>query len=131
MMNVISKSFIFTKNLKEINLKSKKDNTVDNKIGDIGCITLFKNTVHLTNLEELNLNGNREIKKIECGITSESSAVMNENIKYLIKLKGISLNCKNENKVDNKIRDDGCKAIFNRAKYLSNLEQLDLYCNIE
>lgn len=64
--------------------------------------------------------------KIECGITSESSEVMNDNMKYLEKLKEINLGSKKYNKIDNKIGDGGCSAIFSNLKYLPNLEKLEL-----
>lgn len=33
---------------------------------------------------------------------------------------------KSKNKIENEIMDEGCKSIFNVAKYLSNLEILNL-----
>lgn len=63
--------------------------------------------------------------KIENGMTSESSEVIKENLKYLRKLKEIFLTGKNKNKTENEIGDNGCAAIFNNFKYLSNLEVLE------
>lgn len=39
-------------------------------------------------------------------------------------LKLLRLNCNNEYKICNEIGDEGCKAIFINAKYLSNIEEL-------
>lgn len=64
--------------------------------------------------------------KIGCGITAESSKVINENLNYFRKLKEISLGSNKENKVDNLIGDDGFIAIFNNIRYLSTLEVLKL-----
>lgn len=54
---------------------------------------------------------------------------MNENIKYLNNLMDLNFGRKNENKIGNYIEDTGCKAIFNNAKYLPNLETLNLSSN--
>lgn len=58
--------------------------------------------------------------------------MINENLKIMKRLKRISLSCKNENELDNwELRNEGCAAIFNSFKYLSNLEVLWLSGNIE
>lgn len=70
--------------------------------------------------------------KIVCEITSESSEAINENMKCQNKLKLISLNCKDENKIDNcYFGDEGFCEIFNGAMYLKNLESLCLHGNKE
>lgn len=67
--------------------------------------------------------------KIECGITLKSSKIISKNIKYLKKLKGIYLKCRNKNKIVNEIVDDGCAAILSNSKYITNLEVLCLAGN--
>lgn len=52
-------------------------------------------------------------------------------MKYLENLREISISGNNENKVDNKIGDEGFKAILNKTKYLSNLEKMYLNGNKE
>lgn len=69
--------------------------------------------------------------KIECKIASGSSKVFNEDIKYLNNLKEIYMTCKEVNKIDDKIGDEGCFGIFNNAKYLSSLDKLNLKGNKE
>lgn len=56
---------------------------------DSGCEAIYNNAKYLSNLGIKNLLSNKELKKIECWITSESREVMYENIKYLKKLKEI------------------------------------------
>lgn len=59
-MSLISEHFVFMKNLKIINLGCKKANELDNGyFGDDGCDVLFNSSKFLTNLEILNLNGNK------------------------------------------------------------------------
>lgn len=65
------------------------------------------------------------IKK-DNGISSDSSSVINENLKYFLKIREIDFSSKNLNKIVNEIEDDGCVAIFNNAKYLTNMEKLNL-----
>lgn len=60
-----------------------------------------------------------------------SSLVIFENIQYFKNLKAINLNCKDGNKIDNKIEDSGCTAIFSNARSMSRLERLSLYGNKE
>lgn len=60
--------------------------------------------------------------RIGCEITSESSVVIDENLKNLKKLREISQACKK----DIKIGDAVSNAIFNNTKYLTNLEKLIL-----
>lgn len=68
--------------------------------------------------------------KIECKITSASSIVIKENIRCLNKLKEINFGGKNVNKIGNEyFQDSGCKSILRNAKYLSNLEKLNLESN--
>lgn len=55
--------------------------------------------------------------------------VISESFVLMKNLKEIDLDCKTENKIGNLLRDDGCKAIFYNAKYLSNLEELWLNSN--
>lgn len=90
----------YMKNLREIKLKGKlKKYNKENRIGDIGCKALFNNSKYLINLEGLILSSREIIKKVGCDITSKSSKVINENIKYLKKLKLIDFNCINKNKL--------------------------------
>lgn len=67
--------------------------------------------------------------KIGCRITFESCGVINENFKFLNKLKEIYLNSKSENKIDNHIGNAGCDAVFNNAKNLKIMEILNLSGN--
>lgn len=54
-------SIVFMKNLKDINLKCKYKNKIDNyDLGDVGCKTIFNNSKYLLNLEKLNLQCNKE-----------------------------------------------------------------------
>lgn len=62
---------------------------------------------------------------IVCGITSESSKVIDENMKYFRKLIEINLYSKFENKKGNIIEDAGFIVLFNNAKYLSHLEMIN------
>lgn len=56
MMKVISKSFVFLKNLKEISLKCKKMiKTANRYLEDEGCKAMFNYAKHLSNLEKLDL----------------------------------------------------------------------------
>lgn len=124
---VLKENMKYLKKLKEINFRCKNEDKIDNFIGDDGFASIFNNAKYLSNLEKLDLNSKKEQMKIDCGITS--SKVIRENIKHLNKLKEICLDCKNRNKLGNKIRDDGCFEIFNNTKYLTNLEKLNLTCN--
>lgn len=63
MMGGISESFIFLKNLNGICLYSKAEYKIDNEIGDEGCLCIFNNAKFLSNLEELDLGGNKEKQK--------------------------------------------------------------------
>lgn len=68
---------------------------------------------------------------IDCGITSEPSEVINENMKYLTNSKEINLSCKSEKYIKgNRIGNEGCAAIFMNAKCLSKLERLDLWSKV-
>lgn len=69
--------------------------------------------------------------KIDCKITAESSAAIKEYLKCLNSLKEINLKSKIEDKVANKIGDEGLKAIFICAMYLTNLQRLNLNGNKE
>lgn len=56
----------------------------------MGCYAIINNSKYITNLEKLNLLSRNNIGEIiDCGITSESSHVINENISYLKNLKEI------------------------------------------
>lgn len=52
-------------------------------------------------------------------------------MKYLKNLKGIDLSGKYEYKIGNVLRDDGCTALFNNVKYLTNLKKLNIHSNRE
>lgn len=43
----------YLKSLKEIGLRSKRENIIGNKIGDGGCVAIFNNSRYLSNLEKL------------------------------------------------------------------------------
>lgn len=67
--------------------------------------------------------------KIDCNISWKSSDAINGNMIFFKKLKEIILTSKIENKTENLLLSDGCKAIFNNAKYITNLEILCLNSN--
>lgn len=65
--------------------------------------------------------------KIGNGISSNSSEVMNDNMKYMKRLKEVYLRSKNENKIGNRRFGDAiCFAIFYNAKHLTNVETLSI-----
>lgn len=103
---------------------SKAKNKVDNIIGNSGCKSIFSNAKYLNNLEMLNLG----IDFPEDGyrLTVESINLIIRNISYLNKLRELSLEGKSENKIGITIGDIGCSGIFNEAKYITDLEKLNL-----
>lgn len=64
-----------------------------NEIGDAGCKAIFMNSMYLSNLEVLNLQGNLKII-IGNEISHESSKEVRENLKFLKNLKEIDFSSK-------------------------------------
>lgn len=67
-------------------------------------------------------------------ISAESILKMNKNMRYSIFLREIRIKGKRSNKIgdllfreDITLRDEGCRAILNSAKYLNNLVVLHLW----
>lgn len=58
-MEVISESFDFMKNQKEICLKGVNENKIDNTIGDVVCTAIFSFENCITNLQILNFYCNK------------------------------------------------------------------------
>lgn len=74
-------------------------NPIENIIGDEGYKAIFINPKTLSNLEFLILFGKSKMK-LECGITSKSSDVMNESLKYMSRLVTIDFSGKINNRLN-------------------------------
>lgn len=56
----MNENLMYLTKLKEIYLECKKGNKIGNAIGDDGCFEIFINSKYLSNLEKLDLLGNRD-----------------------------------------------------------------------
>lgn len=101
--------------MKIMDLRCKNYIELDN--GSWGGVyeVVFSNAKYFSNLEKLYLKS-----KIECQLSSNSTKLKNKNMRYFQNLKEIDLSSKTEDKIVNMVFDDGCKALFDNAKYFPN-----------